>query len=234
MPPVVECQRERTGCAVRSKRDGDPVRPVKLPLVMCEGAAWDQGPETLNDVLPLHPRSLLSTPPGGPLHRSHPTGVRRGALRQLERAYRRRVLRAGGRGGPLWPDQFLSERNIHSACTQKKQGIVWIGIKGTYALKEWGYEQPSMTLFESVCDIVRRKYKETSKPVFLEIINSELGKYRRIINPTSILFAAYCNPSLKRVGRSSFIPKQDDVDDKEGISLNELDRIFREFQEKQK
>lgn len=49
-----------------------------------------------------------------------------------------------------------TEHNIHAVLTRKNNGIVNIGIRGTYALKEWGYEKPLLTLFETVRKIVKK------------------------------------------------------------------------------
>ena len=62
-----------------------------------------------------------------------------------------------------WPNFAMSEHNIHAALSHQKHGIVWIGLKGIYALKEWGYDRPSLTLFETVTKIVQNKYKETNR-----------------------------------------------------------------------
>ncbi|MGQ9707244.1 MAG: hypothetical protein ACUVWP_09695, partial [bacterium] len=40
----------------------------------------------------------------------------------------------------LFPDRALSEQNVHTTLTRsEEEGIVWIGIKGVYALKKWGF-----------------------------------------------------------------------------------------------
>ena len=64
--------------------------------------------------------------------------------------------------------------------------MVWVGIRGTYALKEWGYERPPTKLFDAVADIVCTDYKKTGRPVSFEKICTEIGKYRQVINKESI------------------------------------------------
>ncbi|KUK99329.1 MAG: RNA polymerase sigma factor [Parcubacteria bacterium 32_520] len=108
----------------------------------------------------------------------------------------------------LFPHNPSIERNIHSVLSREKNGVVWIGIRGTYALKEWGYEHPSDTLFETVKEIVQNKYKEINKPVPFNVIVAEISKYRRIINKNSLVIASHCNSYLERIGRDSFIPKE--------------------------
>lgn len=130
----------------------------------------------------------------------------------------------------LFPDYPSTEHTIHAVLSREIPGIVWIGVRGTYALVEWGYERPSKTLFDAVTEIVERKYLETSKPVPFQIIVAEIGKYRQIVRPSSLIIAAQCNPCLKRVYRDCFIPKASDDQTQEEISAEELDKILREFE----
>lgn len=130
----------------------------------------------------------------------------------------------------LWSEHAMSEHSVHAVLSRQIYGIVWIGIKGTYALKEWGYERPSMTIFETVTKIVRKKYEEIGAPVHETVIIAEMGKYRRQINATSMVLAIHCNPELKQISKYTFIPRgpADQVQDE--ISLNELDEILKEFE----
>jgi len=130
----------------------------------------------------------------------------------------------------LFPDQLSSERNIHAALSDQKYGVVWIGIKGTFALKEWGYERPSTTLFDAVAEIVKQRHKVTAQPVHITVIAAELGKHRRLVNPNSLVLATQCNPKLRRIGKNSFVPKEPSEEMREEISAEELDRILREFE----
>lgn len=130
----------------------------------------------------------------------------------------------------LWPEQAMNEHSVHAILSRQIYGIVWIGIKGTYALKEWGYERPSMTIFETVTEIVRKKYEEIGAPVPKAVIIAEMGKYRRQINAASIAIAIYCNPGLKQMSKYTFIPRGPDDQVQDEISLNELDKIFKEFE----
>jgi len=42
----------------------------------------------------------------------------------------------------LFPDHPSTEYNLHAVLSLEKYGVVWIGIRSTFALKEWGYEHP--------------------------------------------------------------------------------------------
>lgn len=130
----------------------------------------------------------------------------------------------------LWPDDVINEHNIHSILNRQRYGICWIGIKGTYALKKWGYERPSKTLFETVADIVRGKYEETGIPVQKDLIVSEIGRYRKIVHPSSIAIAIHFNPKLRQVYKDTFIPKKPDEQADDDFCLDELDKILNEFE----
>jgi len=130
----------------------------------------------------------------------------------------------------LWQDHQLDERSLHNALVKQKHGIVWIGIKGTYALKEWGYERPKKTLYETVTEIVKRKYDEIGKPISIPMITSELGKYRRIVKSSSLSIVIFTNTKIRRVSKDSFVPIEDDDNSQEEISLNELDNIIKKFE----
>jgi len=133
----------------------------------------------------------------------------------------------------LFPDHPSTEHNIHAVLSHEKYGVVWIGIRSTFALKEWGYEHPPETLFNTVTKIVEEKYKETTRPVSFEIIVTEMGKYRQVVKHSSLTIASHCNPNLHRIGKNSFIPRKPDEETEEEISAEELDRVLRDFKTKE-
>ena len=114
----------------------------------------------------------------------------------------------------LFPEHPSTEFNIYAVLNREKYGVVWIGIRSTFALKEWGYEHPSETLFNTVTKIVEKKYKETTRPVPFTVIVAEMGKYRQVVRNSSLTIASYRNPNLRRIGKNSFIPKKPDEDKK--------------------
>ena len=170
---------------------------------------------------------------------AHATGAyRRRHLRRVQRVYL--ALRAIGRPAhysritevhnTMFPERASSERNIHACLSQGELGVVWVGARGTFALREWGYERPSASLFDSVADIVERKYEETGRPVPYSVIVAEIGKVRPIVNASSLTFACHCNERLRRVEDNHFVPRGDDVGAPDEPSADELDRLLREFQ----
>jgi hypothetical protein len=130
----------------------------------------------------------------------------------------------------LFPDLPSTEHNIHAVLTREESGIVWIGIRGTFAIKEWGYEHPSKTLFKTIQEIVERFYRQTAEAVPLNLINAEIGKYRRVVRPSSVIIAAHCNRGLRHVGGQSFVPEYAHSGQREDLSADDLDRILDEFQ----
>lgn len=43
----------------------------------------------------------------------------------------------------LFPADGMTAHDVHKVLGRHKHGVVWIGRRGTYALREWGYERPS-------------------------------------------------------------------------------------------
>ncbi len=105
----------------------------------------------------------------------------------------------------MFAGEDYSQRKVRAILALGRYGVVWIGSRGTYALKEWGYKRPSMTLFDSVTEIVQQKFSETGKPVPFNIIVGEIGRYRQLVNPVSLSFASNFNPSLRRISKDSFV-----------------------------
>ncbi len=130
----------------------------------------------------------------------------------------------------LFPNNQKSEHNIHAVLGRKQGGIVWIGVKGTYALKEWGFERPPKPLFYSVAEIVKNIYRRTGKPVPYQVIVAEIGKQRKIVKPSSLIFATHLNPELALVSKDTFIPKEFDGRIKDEIPADQLDNLLEKFQ----
>lgn len=134
----------------------------------------------------------------------------------------------------LWPADKSTPRSIHAVLSRQEHGVVWVGVRGTFALREWGYERPSKGLFESVAEIVSRKYAETKRPVPFDVVKAEISRYRQIVNPTSLYFAAFLNPRLRLVHRDLLLPKEVQANTgEEDYSREEwLDRALSEFEKR--
>jgi len=136
-----------------------------------------------------------------------------------------------GRCCSLFPTLFSSERSVHAILSRQENGVVWTGIKGTYALRQWGYEKPTKTLCRLISEIVTTRYKETARPVSLTYILAEVARYRKLVNRNSVAIATYCNPDLRSVGKDLFLPKTEPESDSDDIDALELDRILSRFEE---
>jgi len=130
----------------------------------------------------------------------------------------------------MFPERTTSVRNIQGTLGRGEYGIVWIGVRGTYALEEWGYERPEATLFETVAQIVSERHQATGRPVPLTVIRAELGKRRAMVKPASFAIATYCNDDLRRVHGDCFVPRGVAADEEELLD-DRLDRVLREFRE---
>jgi hypothetical protein len=149
------------------------------------------------------------------------------ALRQLGRpAHYSEVAQAYN---TMFPDDPSSEHNVHAVLGYEKCGVVWIGVKGTYALKEWGYDRPESGLYNQVAEIVKRKHAETGAPVPFQVILAEIGRYRRVVRQSSVSMAAYLNPALHPVTSDSFVPRSEEAASSD-LSLDQLDLALREFE----
>lgn len=136
----------------------------------------------------------------------------------------------------LFSDDLMPERNLHSILSRcaapgfEQYGIVWTGAKGTYALKECGYARPDMGIFEAVAKVVEERYAITRNPVHTTVIATELGKYRQLINPNSLVLATGANPRLEQVSKDFFVPKNPQRETWSDERSRSLDAILREFQ----
>ena len=134
----------------------------------------------------------------------------------------------------LFPESKTTSRSWHAALSEPSSdrfGIVWIGRKGMYGLREHGYSRPDKDLFESVADIVARVYSQTSNPVSEDVVITELGRQRRELHPNSVKIALSINNRIKTVGTGMFIPNAPTPSETADVpqSRYDLDAAFRAF-----
>lgn len=112
----------------------------------------------------------------------------------------------------LFPEKNITPRNLHAVlCRDPKSQLqefpwVWTGARGIFALKEWGYTRPKFKLFDAVFEIVKHTYSKTGKPVNFAMVQAEIGKYRKIVRESSLIFACYCNDKITAIGKDQFVP----------------------------
>ena len=113
----------------------------------------------------------------------------------------------------LFPECRASVRSLHAALSgvaspdRETFGIVWIGRRGMYGLKEHGYTRPDTDLFDAVATIVENKFDSTQSPVSQEIVITEISTQRRELKRNSVLMALAFNDRLEPLGRGEYIPK---------------------------
>lgn len=129
----------------------------------------------------------------------------------------------------LFPEDIITEHSVHTTLSRQIYGVVWIGVRGTFALEEWGYQRPKKTLFETTFEIVKTIYQKNKRPVSLGVITCELGKYRKIVNYASLYFATYFNKKLKCVHKDHFIPKKLARSKSFKSEGQALDKVLRDF-----
>lgn len=140
----------------------------------------------------------------------------------------------------LFAPRVFTTREIHSYLTRNDLSgnlpFVWVGMKGIYALKEWGYEKPETDLFELIADIVLENYIATKKPVSLNKIVSEVLKVRKMCNENSIIIASGVNDRVTQIGKNQFIPTSEynkninnQLELKERTALKKLDDALSKF-----
>lgn len=135
------------------------------------------------------------------------------ALLSLGRAAHYREI--AERCNQLFPSKKRPVRNWHTALSycahpdREDYGIVWIGAKGMYGLREHGYSRPAYSLFQAVAKIVEDKFVETQLPVSEKIVAIELKKYREKFNLNSVKMALSFNDKLEAVD-GGYIPKAAD------------------------
>ena len=107
----------------------------------------------------------------------------------------------------MFKERVFSSEQIHASLTSKnQQQWTWIGLRGVYALKEWGFIKPDRGLCQTVFEIVNSRFSQTAKPVSINHIYREIGNYRKIVNENSLYFACNFNPRVRVIKKDLFIP----------------------------
>lgn len=110
----------------------------------------------------------------------------------------------------MFVESQTSAHNWHASLGRPDAeaiGIVWIGRKGMYGLKEHGYSRPISDLSEAVAKIVAARFSETRRPVTIDFVMFELSKQRRELQRNSVAMALSFSDRLDSVGRDEYVPK---------------------------
>jgi len=109
----------------------------------------------------------------------------------------------------LYPEKHFVPRNVHATLSREYSEDlpwVWTGIRGVFALKEWGYQRPQLDLYQAVTKIVEERYSQTKRPVAIPEIVAGLSKYRPLTKKSSLTFALSLNKKITKVGRQGYVP----------------------------
>ncbi len=126
----------------------------------------------------------------------------------------------------LFPGERTNERNVQGPL-ERCDEVVWAGTS-TFALKEWGYSLPGGTITDTIALIVAEKYENTGRPVHLNAIIAELGRYLPAgADLASVPFTAMQCPHIQALKGYFFIPRT--VPEEAPDEADTLDRGLREF-----
>ena len=132
----------------------------------------------------------------------------------------------------LFSDDQKSTRSWHAALSwpgSEKLGIVWIGRRGMYGLKEHGYSRPDADIFDSVAQIVEAKFAQDQRPVSIDAVMIELGKQRRELKRGSVSMALGFNERLKPASGGGYVPSTNTPSQPALLPHNDIDAAFDAF-----
>ena len=128
----------------------------------------------------------------------------------------------------MFPGELTNERNVQGPLERCGE-VVWAGT-GAFALKEWGYALPQETITDTIAMIVLDKHAETGRPVHLNAIIVELGRYIPDgADMASVKFTAMRCSQIQACKGDFFIPRIRDGDVQEPDNIPDQDQIIREF-----
>ena len=136
----------------------------------------------------------------------------------------------------IFPMRQTSIRNWHGALSRENMeelGIVWVGRRGMYGLKEHGHTRPSTDLYNAIPAIVEHEYSITHQPVSEQAVIAELRKDRRELNLNSVKMVLAFSDRLEPAGQGRYIPippgsKQSNVPASGGFDLQAAFGAFTE------
>lgn len=126
----------------------------------------------------------------------------------------------------LFSDDQKSTHSWHVALSRPESeelGIVRIGQKGMYGLKEHGYSRPDAGIFDSVAQIVEEKFLQTHRPVSIDVVMVELGKQRRELKRSSVAIALGLSKKLNPASGGGYVPRANAPDQPTGTPRPQYD-----------
>jgi len=92
----------------------------------------------------------------------------------------------------LPPERHITDRAVHTRLTQHPELFVWVGLRGTYGLREWGLEQ-ALPYEDALEQILR----QAGHPLTFQQILAELPKFRPYYEESSIVLTLGTNERFR-------------------------------------
>ena len=128
----------------------------------------------------------------------------------------------------LFPEEQARGKNVQVSL-ERCDAVVWAGTS-TFALKEWGYSLPGGKITGTIALIVAEKYKNTGRPVHINAIMAELGRYLPPgADMASVPFTTWRCPAIQQLEGDFFIPRAVPAEAQDAADTPGRDRVLREF-----
>lgn len=92
----------------------------------------------------------------------------------------------------LPPERHITPRGVHIRLLHRPDLFVWVGLRGTYGLKEWGVER-SLSYEETLAQILQ----QSGYPLTYQQILAKLPEFRPYYDETSILLTIATNKRFR-------------------------------------
>lgn len=113
------------------------------------------------------------------------------ALRELgEPSHYSKIAETINAGLP--PERHIAGRTVQIRLTQHPEMFIWVGLRGTYGLKEWGLEQV-LSYEDALAQILR----QAGHPLTFQQILAELPKFRPYYEESSIVLTLGTNERFR-------------------------------------
>ena len=113
------------------------------------------------------------------------------ALRRLgQPAHYSEIAKAINEGLP--PERQFTPRAVHIRLMQNTELFTWVGLRGTYGLKEWGVER-ALTYEEALTQI----FEEAGHPLTYQQILAQVPEFRPYYDETSIVITLGTNERFR-------------------------------------
>lgn len=99
----------------------------------------------------------------------------------------------------LNPDEQFTERAVHAKLGQHPDIFVWIRLRGTYGLKEWGLEQGL-----SYVDAIEQIFLEEGKPLTFEQVLERMPTHREHFDEGSVIITLGTHEKFKSLANNTY------------------------------